>query len=172
MSKSPRSHGDGVPRLDQLDHLGEGVVIEPGVLIFHPETVRINDHVYIGHQTILKGYYQGHMVIGRGSWVGQRCFLHSAGGIDVGERVGIAPEVKIITSVHDIDSAPRPVMDYPLKTAPVYLGEGVDVGVGSIVLPGVRIGAFSVIGAGSVVTKNVPEGEIWAGSPARKLRNR
>lgn len=168
----PKSHGDGRVDTSLLRHAGEGVVIEEGVRIFHPETVSLGDRVYIGHEAMLKGYYKGYLEIGRGSWIGQRCFFHSAGGIRIAEYVGIAPEVKILTSVHDFDSARRPVMQYPLRYAPVEIQTGADVGIGTVVLPGVTIGEGAVIGAGSVVTSDVPGYEVWAGVPARKLRNR
>lgn len=169
---APRSHGDGHVDLALLRHIGGDVVIEEGVRIFHPETISLGDRVYIGHEAMLKGYYQGYLEIGSGCWIGQRCFFHSAGGIRIGENVGIAPEVKILTSVHDFDSTRKPVMNFPLKFSPVEIQAGVDVGVGSIVLPGVTIGEGAVIGAGSVVTTDVPAYEVWAGVPARKLRSR
>jgi acetyltransferase-like isoleucine patch superfamily enzyme len=168
----PKSHGDGHIDTHLLRHTGEGVVIEEGVRIFHPETVSLGDRVYIGHEVMLKGYYKGYLEIGGGSWIGQRCFFHSAGGIRIGENVGIAPEVKILTSVHDFDSARKPVMQYPLKFSPVEIQAGADIGIGAIILPGVTIGEGAVIGAGSVVTSDIPAYEIWAGVPARKLRNR
>ena len=52
-----RSHGTGLGPWD-FAHLGEGVVLEQGVLVFHPETITIADNVYVGHQTILKGYHE------------------------------------------------------------------------------------------------------------------
>lgn len=172
MSQGPRSHGTGLEFSGNLRHQGDGVMIEDGVRIFHPETIELHDNVYVGHDAMLKGYYKSEMIVGAGTWIGQGCFFHSAGVIHIGENVGIAPEVKILTSVHDFDSAARPIMQYPLRFDAVHIEEGVDIGIGSIILPGVRIGKYSVIGAGSVVTKDVPSGEVWAGSPAKKLRLR
>ena len=56
------------------------------------------------------------------------------------------------------------------KTTPVYIGEGVFIGACSIVTKGVSIGKHSVVGAGSVVTHDIPEEEIWAGNPARFIK--
>ena len=53
---------------------------------------------------------------------------------------------------------------------PVYIEDGVFIGAGSIILKGVRIGKNSIVGAGSVVAKSIPEGEIWAGNPAKRVR--
>lgn len=167
-----RSHGTGAFSPEQFKHLGRGVVFEPGVLVFHPGTISIGDDVYIGHQTILKGYHQGEMVIGAGTWVGQQCFFHSAGGIRIGEDVGIAPGVRILTSRHGEDGRATPILHSRLEFAPVEVGAGSDLGIGTIVLPGVTVGVGAQIGAGSVVTRDVPAYEVWAGVPARKLRDR
>ncbi len=85
---SVRSHGSGQFKRMQFAHLGQGVVIEVGVLVFHPENIEIGNEVYIGHNTILKGYYNNKMIIGSGTWIGQQCFFHSAGGITIGQNVG------------------------------------------------------------------------------------
>lgn len=57
-----------------------------------------------------------------------------------------------------------------IKTNPVIVEDNVFIGANSIILKGVRIGKGSVIGAGSVVTKNVPANEVWAGNPARYVK--
>jgi len=166
------SHGDGKhdPRMFRL--IGEGVVLEPGVLVFHPENISIHNHVYIGHQTILKGYYQGEMIIGEGSWIGQQCFFHSAGGITIGKAVGIGPGVKILTSVHDDSQPGIPVIHHPLRFTAVTIGDGADIGTGAILLPGVHIGEGAIVGAGSVVKHNVEAYSVYAGVPAHFIRYR
>lgn len=171
MNKSPGSHGTGLGPWE-FAHLGEHTIIEQGVLVFHPETITIADNVYVGHQTILKGYYQNTMTIGTGTWIGQQCFLHSAGGIEIGSRVGIGPGVKILTSVHSRTPMPTPIIEGALEAAPVRIGEGCDIGIGAIVLPGVTIGRGVQIGAGAVVTRDVADGQVVAGVPARLLRTR
>jgi acetyltransferase-like isoleucine patch superfamily enzyme len=149
------------------------VVFEPGVLVFHPENIEIDDDVYVGHQAILKGYFRNRMVIGARSWIGQQAFLHSAGGITVGVRVGIGPGARLLTSTHalpaDRDAA---IMDGELVFAPIVLEDGCDVGVGATILPGVTVGRGAQIGAGAVVAEDVPAGAIAAGVPARGLRRR
>ena len=58
--------------------LGVDCVFEAGVLVFHPENIRLGRNVYVGHQAILKGYYRNEMVIGDETWIGQQCFFHFA----------------------------------------------------------------------------------------------
>jgi acetyltransferase-like isoleucine patch superfamily enzyme len=148
------------------------VIFEEGALVFHPETIELGDNVYVGHHAILKGWYRGWMAIGDGTWIGQQAFLHAAGGISIGVEVGIGPGVKILTSVHDEPGPDLPLMRGALRFAPVVLEDGCDVGIGAVVLPGVRIGRGAQVGAGAVVTRDVPANAIVAGNPARLLRYR
>lgn len=166
------SHGSGQFERSQFRQIGQGVVIEPGVLVFHPENIEIGDNVYIGHYTILKGYHRGRMVIGSGTWIGQQCFLHSAGNLIIGNNVGIGPGVKIITSFHAEEGISKPILHSRIEFAPVVIEDDADIGVGAIILPGVTIGKGAQVGAGAVVTRNVPAYAIVAGVPARLLRMR
>lgn len=98
--KQWKSEGKGEFTLSQLGGCGENVVIEDGVRIFHPENIYIGDNVYIGHDTILKGYYKHDLIIGSNSWIGQQCFIHGAGGVTIGEFAGIGPNVRIHAAYH------------------------------------------------------------------------
>ena len=175
MTTSPqprRSHGTGQFDLSDFSHLGEGVVFEAGILIFHPENIEIGHHVYIGHNTILKGYHNNKMIIGDGTWIGQQCFFHSAGNIVIGKNVGIGPSVKIITSFHREEGRDKPILHSQLEFAPVTIHDDCDIGVGTIILPGVTVGCGVQIGAGAVVNKNLPPYAVAAGIPARVIRLR
>lgn len=172
MYKNYKSHGNGTFDLDSFKSIGQNVIFESGVLVFHPENIIVQDNVYIGHNSILKGYYKNEMIIGENTWIGQGCFFHSAGGIVIGKTVGIGPMVKILTSQHISDLANSDVMRNDLIYKNVEICDGADIGVGSIILPGVKINKGAVIGAGSVVTKNVPEYSIFAGIPAKFIKNR
>jgi acetyltransferase-like isoleucine patch superfamily enzyme len=169
---APRSHGSGEFDVSQFARIGSGCVFELGVLVFHPETIELGADIYVGHQTILKGYYKGRMTIGSGTWIGQQCFIHSAGNITIGANVGIGPGVKILTSVHAEEGVAKPIIHSRLEFAPVTIGDDCDIGVGAIILPGVTIGRGVQIGAGAVVTKDLPDYSVAAGVPAVVLRLR
>jgi acetyltransferase-like isoleucine patch superfamily enzyme len=167
-----RSHGTGSFRLQDFRALGADCVFETGVLVFHPENISLGKNVYVGHQAILKGYHQSQLAIGDETWIGQQCFLHSAGGLTIGARVGVGPGVKILTSQHRDVGRDTPVLFSPLTMAPVVVQDDADLGLGAILLPGVTVGRGAVVGAGAVVTRDVPEYAVVAGSPARILRHR
>ncbi len=171
--KAFASHGSGEFSIEDFRSLGTGVVFEAGALVFHPETISLGDNVYVGHHAILKGYYKGPgMRIGRDTWVGQQCFFHSAGGLTIGEAVGIGPGVRIITSNHEDPGPGRPIMDGAIRFRPVSVGDGTDLGVGCVILPGVTVGKGVQVGAGAVVADDVPDLAVVAGVPARILRYR
>jgi acetyltransferase-like isoleucine patch superfamily enzyme len=166
------SHGSGQFKSEDFLELGENVIFESGVLVFHPENIRIMSHVYVGHYTILKGYYKNLMEIGNGTWIGQQCFFHSAGGIVIGANVGIGPGVKILTSSHTVDEFDKPILHSTIDFAAVTIEEDSDIGVGAIILPGVHIGRGVQVAAGAVVTSDVEDFAIVSGVPAKVIRKR
>lgn len=172
MERLHRSHGTGAFTLSEFKALGPDCVFEPGVLVFHPETVSLGANVYVGHYAILKGYHHNEMRIGDRTWIGQQCFLHSAGGITIGKSVGIGPGVKILTSVHSEAGRASPILSSPIATAPVVVEDDADLGINSVILPGVTVGRGAIVGAGAVVTHDVPAYAVVAGVPAKVLRLR
>lgn len=163
------SHGSGAIRRREFGGLGRNVIFERGAMVFHPENIVIGDNVYVGHYAILKGYHKNKMEIGDGTWIGQMAFLHSAGGLRIGKNVGIGPGVIILTSQHDLSAGRGAILHRPLQLRSVVIEDGADIGAGSIVLPGVRIGRRAQVGAGAVVTADVPANSVVAGVPARRL---
>lgn len=161
---------DGLPPFRKL---GRDVVIEDGVRIFFPESIEIDDDVYIGHDVWLNPVRpEGYIQIGRGSWIGPRACLDAAAGIVIGEEVGIAQYVQILTDEHIADDLTKAVIRTPVWYGRVEVGRGCDLGMSTLVLPGVTIGEGVIVGAGSVVTRDVPPYVVAVGSPARVLRHR
>lgn len=170
--KKYSSHGTGKFSLQDFKSLGENVIFEENVLVFHPDHIVIGANVYIGHNTILKAFHKNEMHIGDHTWIGQGCFFHSAGGLTIGRAVGIGPMVKILTSTHRDGPRSIPIIFNEVDSKQVIIEDGCDIGIGAIVLPGVRIGEGSFVGAGAVVTKDVPPYSVVAGVPARVIRER
>lgn len=166
------SHGTGTWNRETFAGLGDGVIFEEQVLVFHGETISIGTNVYIGHRAILKGHPNGTLKIGNNTWIGQDVFIHSAGGVTIGNEVGIGPKVSLFTSFHADPGRSRSILDSPLEFRPIQIDDGADLGVGCVVLPGVHIGEGAQIGAGSVVTRDIPPFAVAAGNPARVFRYR
>ena len=92
-------------------------------------------------------------------------FADCQGQITIGDYVFCGHGVKILTGYHDYKKKGH-LRQRTVLAKPVTIEDGVWLSSYSIILPGVTIGKNAVIGAGSVVTKDVPAGELWAGSPA------
>ena len=88
--------------------------------------------------------------------------------VTIGDDVQIGPNVQLLTATHPLEPGPR--KDKWEAAEPIVIGDNVWLGGGVIVCPGVTIGADTVVGAGSVVTRDLPSGVIAAGSPARVIR--
>jgi len=85
-------------------------------------------------------------------------------GISIGNDVFVGPNVTFTN-----DRYPRS-KQYPESFQRIVVGDGASIGAGAIVLGGVTIGRKAMVGAGSLVTKDIPEGELWVGNPARFVR--
>jgi len=104
------------------------------------------------------------MQIGKQVFINHSLTCMAAGGITIDDGVMIGPNVKIVTDNHD--SQNRMV----LRCKPVHICRNAWIGVGAIILPGVTIGENAIVAAGAVVTKDVPENTIVAGSPAKVVK--
>src|SRR5579864_9786061 len=99
--------------------------------------------------------------------LGDRTNAYSLGEIEIGARATVAQEAYLSSASHDFAD---PAM--PLTVAKITIAEDAFIGARAFVLPGVRIGARAVVGACSVVTKDVPDDMIAAGNPCRVLKPR
>lgn len=167
-----KSEGNGINNINKLSKCGKNLIIEDGVRIFHPENIEIGDNVYIGHDTILKGYYNSKLIIGSNTWIGQQCFIHGAGGVVIGNNVGIGPCVKIHAARHKEIGKSTPILFSGLEFLEIEIGDDCNIGIGAIILPGVKIGQGSKIGANAVVNKSIEEYSIAVGIPAKVIKKR
>ena len=109
--------------------------------------------------------------IGNASGVGIDCEIY--GPVTIGENVMMGPQVVIYTSGHKHDRTDIPMGEQGNEEAkPVIIGDDVWIGRRVIILPGVKIGTGSVIGAGAVVAKDIPDYSIAVGVPAKAVKSR
>lgn len=105
--------------------------------------------------------------IGVNSRINRDCTIDVRGSVQIGDAVSISPEVMILTASHGVDDP-----EFKVETRPVVIEDHVYIGSRAIILPGVTLGRGSVVAAGAVVTRDVPELAIVAGSPARAVGTR
>lgn len=131
---------------DLLGSLGEDTVIRP------PLYVDYGVHLHVGARTFANF---GLVAL-------------DVAEIWIGDDVQIGPNVQLLTPIHPVDPAPRRVKLEAAK--PIAIGNNVWLGGGAILCPGVTIGDNTVVGAGAVVTKDLPAIVLAAGNPARVIR--
>ncbi|MFZ1502300.1 MAG: sugar O-acetyltransferase [Nitrospira sp.] len=129
-----------------MGSVGEGTVIMPDFTCDYGYNIRLGRNVFINYH----------------------CIFLDCASIEIGNDVQIGPSVQLYTAQHPLDAEVR---RSGLESAlPIRIGNDVWIGGGSVVLPGVTIGARSVVGAGSVVVHNVPPDSLVVGNPARMVR--
>lgn len=111
--------------------------------------------------------YGTHIELGERVFFNFNCVVLDVCRVTIGDFTMFGPGVQILTPLHPMNAAERRVKEYG---APIVIGADVWVGGGALILPGVTIGDRSVIGAGSVVTRDVPSDVFAAGNPCRVIR--
>lgn len=182
------------PRL--FKKVGRGLIVGRNVVIRHPDKIVLGDNVTIDDNCLIdaRGAGSEGLVIedeviinrncmiqakngpvrfGRRTSLGSNSVVVSLGGIDIGDAVLTAGGCYVSAGAYQFDDPDMPVMDQPAYTkGPIRIGSKSWLGTCAVVLDGVSIGAGSVIGAGAVVTKDLPDHSIAVGVPARVVKNR
>ena len=129
---------------------GDNVAIDVGVYFINPERMSFGSNVSINPMSYLSGI----------------------GGLKIGNDVSIAHRVTIMTSTHNYADVSTPIKYQGLTICPVEIADNVWIGAGVTILSGRKIGYGSIVGANSLVTKDIPDFQIWGGVPAKLLKTR
>lgn len=105
---------------------------------------------------------------GKNAYANYNLTILDCGKVEVGDNAMMGPGVQLLTACHPLDKDERNA--HIEFTRPIKVGDNVWIGGGAIILPGVTIGENSVIGAGSVVTKDIPDNVVAAGNPCKVIR--
>jgi acetyltransferase-like isoleucine patch superfamily enzyme len=158
-------------------HLGRGVYLDHGAYLHAcPSGIWIGAESFVMKNAILHVYNfrdlpNAGITIGARSLIGEGCILRGQGGISIGNDVYLAPLVQILAVNHVYQDTTRPISQQGITTRGIAIDDGAWIGGGAIILDGVHIGRNAVVGAGAVVTKDVPAFTVVAGNPARLVRD-
>jgi maltose O-acetyltransferase len=111
--------------------------------------------------------YGSNITLGKRVFFNFNCVVLDVAAVRIGDYTLFGPAVQIYTATHPLNAQLRRTQEY---AKPVTIGSDVWVGGAAVICPGVTIGARAIIGAGSVVTRDVPEGVFAAGNPCRVIR--
>lgn len=184
----------------RLGHLGRHVILSEGVFFDHPRTIYIGDHTWLDrHVYIMSGVDQkprktthrpnenfrfktGEVHIGSHCHIAPNCVLNGMGGIQIGDKTGVATGSSIYSLSHHYRTqdtsdqsayyfTPRVRDDQQaMVSGPVTIGDGCAIGLHCVILPGVDIGSGTWIGAGNIVVASVPTDHIVGVDGRRKKK--
>jgi galactoside O-acetyltransferase len=146
------SHDVEIQGINNLT-LGDGVCIEERCTLLCPNAL---------------------MSLGRNVYLNKNVRLGSVGDapLVIGDNVMVGPNVVMDTSAHNSDDVDRPMKEQGLSFAPIVVEDDVWIGANVVVICGVTIGRGTIVGAGAVVTRDVPPYSVVGGVPARVLKSR
>jgi len=154
--------------------MGKNCSIDPNTYIGYKENgtgcLCLDDNVRIGHNCVLRTC-GGEIHIGKNVIINYGFICHAMGNLIIEDNTLISPNVSIFCQNHGIKRNEL-IRNQKQTSIGVIINEDVWIGANVIILDGVEIGKGSVIGAGSVVTKDIPSYEIWGGNPCIKFGER
>ena len=144
--------------LDRSDFDSIGKIVEE--LLGKSENAFINPPFYCDYGT--------HIEVGKNFFANYNCTINDVAKVKIGNNCQFAPNVSIYTAGHPLHPVSRNSMyEYGIS---VTIGDNVWIGGNTVIMPGVHIGSNTVIGAGSVVTKDIPDWVVAVGNPCRVIR--
>jgi acetyltransferase-like isoleucine patch superfamily enzyme len=154
-------------RLGGMLFLGGGVKLQIG----RSARVHFGRWVWIGHDTKIR-CHEGEVRIGDKTVMGQECTISAYQHVSIGEQCILADRVMLIDFDHNVAEVERPIRVQGIYKRDVRVGNNVWIGFAAQILRGVTIGDNAIIGAGAVVTRDVPPNAVVGGVPARLIRMR
>ncbi len=151
-------------------HRGRGSKIYHSVRMDTPPYRRF----WLGRRSVVESFCcinnaVGDVIIGDHTRIGIHCTV--IGPVCIGNHVNLAQGITVTALNHNFDDLTKCIDQQGISTKPVVIGDDVWIGANSVILPGVTIGHHSVVAAGAVVTKDVPDNCIVAGVPAKVLKS-
>jgi acetyltransferase-like isoleucine patch superfamily enzyme len=158
--------------------LGRSVFVDQGVYLHAcPDGITIGDRSFVMHNSILHVFNfrdlpHAGITIGRDCFIGEANIIRGQGGVNIGNDVYTGPLVQILAVNHVYDDPDARIREQGITAQGITIEDDVWLAAGAIVLDGVTIGRGSVIGAGAVVTSDIPPYAIAVGSPAHVVKDR
>jgi acetyltransferase-like isoleucine patch superfamily enzyme len=154
-------------KTDGLCFVAPGVTFEIG----REATLRLGRWSWIGHGTKIR-IHEGEASIGAKSVLGQECTISAFQHVSIGRECIVADRVMLIDFDHGVVEVERPIRLQGIYKRDVSVGHNCWIGYGACILRGVTVGDNAIVGANTVVTKDVAPNSVVAGTPARVLRKR
>lgn len=157
--KKARRHTQKLNSMDRCDFEGINLIVRE-LFGKADETTFLNPPFYCD--------YGSNIFVGRNCFINYNCTILDNGKVTLGDNCLLAPNVSIYTAGHALHPDSRKLGDE--YGVPIAVGDNVWIGGNTVILPGVHIGNNVVVGAGSVVTKDIPDWSFAAGNPCRVIR--
>lgn len=174
----------------KIKNRGKNCFIHPGVTLKNSNNIKLGDNTIIrnGSKIAVQGSLilesnnmintdcnifikSGTMHIGENSYFNNNCTVIGIGDINIEKNVMIGPNCTLISGNHKFKKSKTPYILQGDNEGVINIEENVWIGANSILLPNIRIKRGAVIAAGAVVTRDIPENEVWGGNPAKFIKN-
>jgi len=144
--------------------------IGEGCIILYPEKIEVGSYVSIGNYVTVYNESNGKKIkIGNNTHILDFTLISGVGGVEIGDNIAISSGVKIYSHSNDYKDKDKLIVEQ-VKKGKISIGNNVLIGANVVILPGIKIGDNTVVGAGAVVTKDIPKNSVAVGTPARVIK--